>query len=210
MMISNFADSGPESAERLLEEVRQELLSEEFTDESASAEEQSLILPHPSRVHFGDGVSDLVDDLMMSAEAAPPALRRSVAAKVDVIMTRRRQRAGLLEQLLRSSRLEQGRTVEDVATAIGIEGERLVELEDGVQELRVTSTETIEAWISELVDYLDADVEAALIRSVESMALPQTELAMAGDDDQSGLAAGDEFVKDVMDRLRRRQAAGDS
>jgi hypothetical protein len=199
MTTSDPKARGPESATSLLDEVRRELLAENLTDQTST--EEAPLRDLPSRVRFGEMVNELVDEILMSADAAPPELRRSVATKVDLIMTRRRQRSGLLERLLRSSRLEKRRTVSDVATSIGVDETVLAALEDGLQELRATDPQIVASWIFEL-EHLDAHVEAALWRSAQTTALPQAELAMAGEEDRPKLATSDTFVKGVIERLR--------
>lgn len=184
----------------LLDQVRQDLRSEDPV--GAEMEGTSAAgLGVPSRVVFGEAVNELVDEILMSSDAAPPALRNKVADRVDATMQRRRRRSGYVERLLRTSRLEQHRTIADVAESIGIKETLLSNLEEGLQELRAIDTEVIALWIHQL-ERLDSEVEAALWRSAETTAMPQTDLIMAGEDDRPRLAASESFVNAVLERLR--------
>lgn len=192
----------------LLQELRDEILAEasdlDDLDESTK-EDLPHVGPMPDRLILSDSASLLIDELMTSNEPASAEHRKVIVDKVDPIMSRRRQRSGFLERLLKLSRVEKGLTPSTLADRIAkhspdLTAETLTGLEDGLLELRAAEPLTVAAWIYELEE-INVEAESALRYSAQTTATPQGELAMAGDDD-AVIVGSDDFVEQVLSCLR--------
>lgn len=143
--------------------------------------------------------SGLVDALMSSHVPAPAEGRARLIAVVDQRLAARRARGGFLEPLLRASRIAADRTLEDVALAVGVDGDQLRDLESGLQSFSDGDIDLIARWIGEL-EADDGEALAALERSVDAMASPSSG-AFGGSSEPTG-SPGAEYAE----RVRRRMA----
>ena len=186
----------PSEVAQTLEAVRQDLQAE-------SGEELADVsvvegLPRPGVIRLSEAVATVVDELMTATTVGSEDFRSRLISSLDQRLAVRRRRSGLLEPLLKASRLAQNLSVDQVSAAVGIGATEFQELEDGTRELRLHDEKVIARWIWEL-ERDDGAATAALARSVGPSASFE-EHAYAGRSDSPEDSA-DAFVRRVLDEL---------
>lgn len=195
----------PSEVAQTLQFVRNELQVE--SDEMSVEVAVAMELPRPDTINLSEPAAVAVDELMTGTGMASEGFRARLIASVDRRLAARRRRAGLLEPLLKASRLAQKLSVDQVSAAVGLGAVEFQELEDGSRELRLQDEKVVARWIWEL-ERDDGAAVAALERSVGT-SLPFEVDTYAGRSD-TGDDSPDAFVERVLRELKSLKVTTDS
>lgn len=182
----------PDRADRLIEQLREEILHESDGDVKAELEDDDIafysgLLAEVPEEPFNRDVLAAADRLLEQGEGIAPPHRERLIAAADRGMRYRRRTELPLQSLLEIIRAEQERDAATTASAIGVSTEEFLSIESGSTPLIDVKTTRVAKWILSL----RVDQEIAL-------GAVERSLGLAGSGRYFGRRAKTDLTSDVI------------